>query len=245
MSPISPVNHPVDHTTKQLDNAGVIKTVLFDLDGTLADTAPDLAAALNQVLIENDREALPYERIRPEASYGGKGLIHLGFGLGPEDEEYDALRQRFLDLYADNICDYTHLFEGIDAVLADIEDRDMNWGIVTNKPAFLTDPLVAALGLDGRAACVVSGDTTANSKPHPEPLLHACALAGSEAHECVYVGDAERDIHAGQAAGMRTMAALFGYIRAEDDPERWGANVCIDTPGDISEYLDEWSDDND
>lgn len=220
-----------------------IHTVLFDLDGTLADTAPDLAAALNQVLEENGRDPLPYKIIRAEASYGGKGLIHLGFNLGPGDANYDRLRQRFLDLYEANICDKTTVFPGMDAVLDVIEARGMNWGIVTNKPAYLTNSLVDKLGLAARAACVVSGDTTGNSKPHPEPMLHACKLAGSEGEECLYIGDAARDIEAGRAANMRTIAAVFGYIRAGDDPSEWQADALADSPAAIIDIISEWTDD--
>lgn len=216
----------------------MIRTVLFDLDGTLADTAPDLADALNRVLVEAGREPLPYERIRPEASYGGKGLVQLGFGVGPEDARFEGWRARFLECYAENLCARTGLMPGMVAVLDTLERRGLNWGIVTNKPAFLTDPLVAQLGLSRRAACVVSGDTTANSKPHPEPMLHACAAAGSRPHECLYVGDAERDVRAGRAANMKTLAARFGYIRPDDRPEDWGADAVIDAPMDIVNWLE-------
>ncbi len=215
-----------------------IRTVLFDLDGTLADTAPDLAQALNAVLVENGHPPLPYERIRAEASYGGRGLIHLGFGLEPGDDDYDRLRQRFLDLYAAHLCEQTTVFPGIEAVLAELHRRGLNWGVVTNKPAYLTEPLMDKLQLAPEAACIVSGDTTANSKPHPEPLLHACALAGSTPEQCLYVGDAERDIRAGKRAGMQTLAARFGYIRSGDDPRNWGADEMIDTPQAILDWLD-------
>jgi 2-phosphoglycolate phosphatase len=216
-----------------------LRTVLFDLDGTLADTAPDLARALNTLLAEKGRAALPYDRIRQEASYGGKALVHLGFGLDPEDPEFGHLRKRFLDLYADDICVDTRLFEGMDTVLEAITEANMNWGIVTNKPAFLTDPLVAKLGLAAKAAAVVSGDTTANSKPHPEPLLYACERAGSLPQQCLYVGDAQRDIEAGQRAGMKTLVATFGYIRDSDKPDDWGADGAIASPVELLEWLRE------
>lgn len=216
-----------------------IRTVLFDLDGTLADTAPDLALALNTLLEEEGRESLPYERIRQEASYGGKALITLGFSLEPESPEFETLRQRFLDLYKNNICEHTTLFEGMNKVINDIETAGMNWGIVTNKPSWLTDPLIKLLGLDDKAATIVSGDTTNNSKPHPEPLLHACETAGSQPQQCLYVGDAERDIEAGQRAGMRTLVALFGYLRDDDQPENWGADGLVKTPAEILSWLNE------
>jgi 2-phosphoglycolate phosphatase len=224
--------------TEAVTGSQSIRTVLFDLDGTLADTAPDLAQALNTVLAENSRSPLPYDRIRAEASYGGRGLIHLAFDLEPGDENYDRLRQRFLDLYRDHLCEHTTIFPGMKPVLTELKHRGIVWGVVTNKPAYLTDPLMQQLGLAEDAACIISGDTTANSKPHPQPLLHACSLAGSVPQECLYVGDAERDIRAGRLAGMQTLAARFGYIRQGDDPNLWGADAMIDTPAAILDWLD-------
>ncbi|MEJ2107774.1 MAG: phosphoglycolate phosphatase [Acidiferrobacteraceae bacterium] len=225
--------------TEAAAKPSTIRTVLFDLDGTLADTAPDLAHALNAVLAENGRPPLPYERIRAEASYGGKGLVHLGFGLEPDDSGYTEIRQRFLDLYESHLCEQTRVFPGMDHVLSDLKRRGLNWGVVTNKPAYLTEPLMECLGLTSEAACIVSGDTTANNKPHPEPLLHGCALAGSSPAQCLYVGDAERDIRAGRLAGMQTLAARFGYIRSGDNPVGWGADAMIDTPDAILDWLDQ------
>lgn len=217
--------------------APAIRTVLFDLDGTLADTAPDLALALNSLLEQTGKPALPYERIRQEASYGGTALVRLGFGLNPDDSEFAELRQRFLDLYRSGICVDTRLFDGMDSVLHELDSANMNWGIVTNKPAYLTDPLVKLLGLADKAAAVVSGDTTNNSKPHPEPLLHACELAGSRPEQCLYVGDAQRDIEAGQRAGMKTLVATFGYIRDDDKPDEWGADGAIASPAELIEWI--------
>ncbi len=215
-----------------------IRTVLFDLDGTLADTAPDLAQALNLLLREEGRKELPYETIRPEVSHGATALVKLGFGLKTGEPDFDRLRQRFLALYAANLCHHTRPFDGIEPLLRALEKRGINWGIVTNKPAFLTDPLVAALGFKPPPACVVSGDTVANRKPHPEPMLHACAAAGSRPGQCLYVGDAERDIQAGKQAGMKTLIALFGYISATESPDRWGADGLIRAPGEILHWLD-------
>jgi phosphoglycolate phosphatase len=215
-----------------------LRTVLFDLDGTLADTAPDLAYALNRVLEEQGRAPLPFDVIRPVVSHGGLALTRLGFGIGPEHPDFAARRQRLLDIYRDNIARETRLFPGMAELLDTIEQRDMNWGVVTNKPAWLTEPLMAALGLDKRAACIVSGDTCTNRKPHPEPMLHACHLAGSLAHHCVYVGDAERDIEAGRRAGMNTLVALFGYIGDSDRPQDWGADAMLETPQLIREWID-------
>lgn len=215
----------------------MIRTVLFDLDGTLADTAPDLAFALETLLKEHGRAPLPYDIVRAEASHGARGLIKLGFGITHDQPEFAGLRARFLEIYAANICTHTKLFPGVAELLADIEREDMRWGIVTNKPAFLTDCLVKELGLDTRAACIVSGDTTAHSKPHPAPLLHGCEKAGGRVDQCLYVGDAERDIEAGKRAGMKTLVAMFGYLRSVDTPMRWGADGAIHSPQEILPWL--------
>lgn len=215
-----------------------IRTVLFDLDGTLLDTAPDLAFALNETLREFGREPLPYETIRPVVSHGGIALIKLGFGLGPEDEGYQPRRQYLLDTYRKNIARETRPFTGMVELLDTLERQGLNWGVVTNKPAWLTEPLLQELGLFERAAVVVSGDTLNERKPHPAPMLLACERAGSQAHECLYVGDAHRDIEAGHNAGMATLVALFGYIGDEDDPRDWGADALVETPGGILEWLD-------
>jgi phosphoglycolate phosphatase len=214
-----------------------IRTVLFDLDGTLADTAPDLAFALNQVLIEQGREPLPFETIRPVVSNGGLALTRLGFGIDAEHPDFPPLYQRLLDIYRANIARETTLFPGMAELLDSIEHNNMNWGVVTNKPAWLTDPLMAALGLSERAACIVSGDTCTNRKPHPESILHGCQLAGSEAAQCVYIGDAQRDIEAGNRAGMTTIVALFGYIDENDTPHDWQADVLLETPEAITQWL--------
>jgi len=216
----------------------MIRTVLFDLDGTLADTAPDLAYALNTLLAEHHKPLLPYPTIRPVASNGAAALIELGFGVARTDPHFAPLRARFLEIYRAHLTRETRLFPGMAELLDAIAARGLNWGIVTNKPAFLTEPLVDQLGLREDLACVVSGDTTANPKPHPEPLLHACKLAGSRPHECLYIGDAARDIEAGRAAGMKTLVALFGYIGAQDQPDTWGADGLIRAPGDALDWLD-------
>lgn len=216
-----------------------IRTVLFDLDGTLADTAPDLALALNTLLAEEGHQPLPYEPIREEASYGGMALIKLAFKISPEAPEFEPLRLRFLDLYKNKLCEHTTLFDGMDKVIDGIDAAGMNWGIVTNKPSWLTDPLIKLMGLDNKAVVTVSGDTTSNSKPHPEPLLHACKTAGSRPEQCLYIGDARRDIEAGQRAGMKTLVALFGYLRKNDTPENWGADGLVKTPAEILSWLNE------
>lgn len=220
------------------DSPADIRTVLFDLDGTLLDTAPDLADALNAVLMEQGRAPLPFEQIRPVVSHGGIALIQLGFGLDRSDPGFELLRQRLLAIYRDNLAVKTRLFTGMEKLLDAIEQRGLNWGIVTNKPEWLTEPLLQTLGLRERASCVVSGDTLEQRKPHPAPMLHACELAGSHPEQCVYVGDAERDIEAGRNAGMYTLVALFGYIQPQDVPENWQASALIAQPGEILDWLD-------
>lgn len=217
-----------------------IQTVLFDLDGTLADTAPDLACALNTLLKEEGRAPLPFEHIRPVVSHGSPALLRVGFGLIPTDPNYAALRQRLLDHYARDLCRETRLFPGVEELLAELSRRGIAWGVVTNKPAFLTDPLMQLLAPNHPPVCIVSGDTTANKKPHPEPLLHACRLATAQPGACVYVGDAKRDVEAGKQAGMRALVALYGYIDENEAPHTWGADAMIDKPLDILTWLDAW-----
>ncbi|MBI3773921.1 MAG: HAD-IA family hydrolase [Gammaproteobacteria bacterium] len=215
----------------------ILRTVLFDLDGTLADTAPDLAYALNAVLQENGHQPLPFDIIRPVVSHGGTALIRLGFHIGPDHADFNRLRDRLLEIYRANLARHTRLFPGMEAVLDEIEQRGMRWGVVTNKPAWLTEPLLEALELSQRAACIVSGDSTAKRKPDPEPMFYACHLAGSHAAECVYIGDAERDIEAGRRAGMQTLVAMFGYVGIDDRPEQWGADHLINEPLEILAWL--------
>jgi len=219
-------------------SAATTRTILFDLDGTLLDTAPDLADALNAVLKENQREPLPYEHIRPVVSHGGIALIKLGFDIDSSDPAFEALRQRLLDVYRENISRHTRPFPGISELLDSIEQRGLNWGIVTNKPGWLTEPLLKDLGLFDRAACVVSGDTLEERKPHPAPMLHASKLAETPPEQCVYIGDAKRDIEAGNNAGMQTLVALFGYLQDGDDPRNWNASNMIEHPRDLLAWLD-------
>jgi phosphoglycolate phosphatase len=210
--------------------------LLLDLDGTLLDTAPDMGGALNLLRVEAGREPLPLAGIRPFVSHGAMRLVSLGF---PEASgaEFERLRLRFLELYSQNLALRTALFPGIEPVLDELERLGLPWGVVTNKPGWLTDPLLAALGLDHRASCVVSGDTVAERKPHPLPLLHAAGLVGVAPAHCVYVGDAERDIQAGRAAGMTTVVAAYGYISAEDDPAGWQPTGIIAEPGELLEWV--------
>ena len=183
--------------------------VFFDLDGTLADTAPDLGGALNQLLMEQGRVALPQALLRPHVSAGTRGLLRIGFGVDPRDASYPLLQQRFLDIYESMLCQATTLFPGISTVLDALDANDIAWGVVTNKPERFTLPLMEELGLATRAAAIVGGDTTTRAKPDPLPLLHACTIAGVSAQSSAYVGDDLRDIQAGRAAGMRTLAAAW------------------------------------
>jgi len=207
----------------------MLQAMLFDLDGTLADTAPDLAAALNYVLETEHRDPLPFAQIRPWVSHGAKYMICQG--LGEQPPHLEALWNRLVDFYQANVAVNTRLFEGMDRVLRALDDAQIKWGIVTNKPAFLTDPLVQALDL--QCKCVVSGDTLTVKKPDPAPLLYACQQLSVDPAKTLYVGDAERDIEAGRRAQMQTAVALFGYLGAQDFPENWGANRLIDRPIDL------------
>ena len=211
--------------------------ILFDLDGTLLDTAPDMAGALNQLLAEQGRQALAPDAIRPHVSHGAAALVRLGFGLAPEDVGFNELRDRFLAIYATRIAQDTRLFPGMEDLLRRIEANAVPWGIVTNKPAWLTEPLMGALALDARAAAVVSGDSATRSKPHPDTLLLACERIGVAPEACLYVGDAERDIAAGRKAGMRTLVAGFGYISDTDQPGLWGADGIVWHASHIEQWL--------
>ena len=211
--------------------------LLFDLDGTLADTAPDLAAALNAVLRAEGRSALPLEVIRPHVSHGAPRLVRLGFGAEIPEDEFERLRTQLLHAYAGAVCEETRLFEGMEEVLRHLESAGIPWGIVTNKPGWLTEPLLEAMGMMPRVRSVVSGDTLQRRKPHPDPLLLAASQMGVEPQHCVYAGDAQRDIDAGHAAGMYTVAVTWGYIPEEEEPGRWGAHRLIRQPGGLLEIM--------
>jgi phosphoglycolate phosphatase len=215
----------------------MIRAVLFDLDGTLADTAPDLAGALNALLEEQRRPPLPVAAARPVTSSGARGMLKVGFGIDPGHAEYEPLKTRFLDLYAARVCVETELFTGIEDLLATLDARAVPWGVVTNKAERFTRPLLDALDLLERAACVVGGDTTARAKPHPDPLLHAARHIGVEARRCLYVGDDLRDVQAARAAGMPVLAAAYGYLGEAGDPRAWGADAVIEHPLDVLNHL--------
>ena len=214
-----------------------VDAVLFDLDGTLADTAPDLAAALNRVRGEQGLPSLPLSALRPYASHGARGLLAAGMGVGPGQASYEALRTAFLDHYAAALCVESTLFAEVAALLDALDVRTLRWGIVTNKAQRFTAPLLAALGLAPRAATVVCGDTTPHAKPHPAPLLYAAERLGVAPERCVYVGDAERDIIAGGAAGMPTIVARYGYLEPHDEPGDWPADGIIDSPSALLSWL--------
>ena len=213
------------------------KAMLFDLDGTLADTAPDLAHALNRLRAERQCQPLPLSFARPYTSSGARGLLAIGLGITPGHPEFEALKDRFLELYAANVCVDSRLYEGMTELLLHLEQGNIAWGIVTNKAARFTTPLVARLGLDKRAACVVSGDTAARPKPHPDPLLHAAAQLNLLPAQCLYVGDDLRDVQAARAAGMPVLAAGFGYLGVGSHPRHWNADGIIDSPLDALKYL--------
>ncbi len=214
-----------------------MRAVFFDLDGTLADTAPDLGRALNRLRAERGLEPLPLGIMRAHASSGARGLLKAGFGSTPESEGYDALRDRFLELYAENLCVDTRLFDGIPELLSTIDARPLPWGIVTNKAKRFTEPLLRALAVGHRAACIVSGDSTPHIKPHPAPLLEAAMLLALPAGDCIYVGDDLRDVQAARAAGMRFAAAGWGYLGDGADPHAWGADAVIPYPRELLNFL--------
>ncbi len=210
-----------------------VQAVLFDLDGTLVDTAPDLVGVLNALLADRGLPPVPYAIARNEVSNGALGLLRLGFPERYSDEELEPLRLEFLEVYTRNVCVYSRLFSGLESILASLYEISMPWGIVTNKPESMTTPLLEALDLSHPPSCVVCGDRLPQRKPHPAPLLLAAEELAVEAEGCVYVGDARRDIEAGRAAGMATVATSYGYIRATDDPSQWGASAVIRRPGEV------------
>lgn len=213
-----------------------VRAVLFDLDGTLADSAPDLGGAVNRMRLRRGLEAVPAGRLRPVASAGARGMLGVGFGAKPEDEGYDALREEFLAEYESALACDSRCFDGVEACLEALDARGIAWGIVTNKVERFTAPVVRGLGLS-RAAVVIAGDTTPHAKPHPAPLLEACRRLGIRPDEAVYVGDDLRDIQAARAAGMPGIAAAYGYLGDGVPLEDWGADACIQTPLELLSLL--------
>jgi phosphoglycolate phosphatase len=213
------------------------RAVLFDLDGTLADTAPDLARALNRVRAANKLAPMPVELTRSYTSSGARGLLKVGFGLEPGDERYEALKRQFLEFYATEICIDTRLFDGMAELLDQLDQDRLPWGVVTNKAERFTVQLLQDLRLGERAACVVGGDTAARAKPHPDSLLHAAAALQLPPSACLYVGDDLRDVQAARAAGMRVLAAKYGYLGDGGSIESWRADAIIDHPRQVLDFL--------
>ena len=209
------------------------EAVLFDLDGTLADTAPDLGGALNQLLLEQGRGPLPMDKLRPHVSSGARGMIGAGLGITPADSEYLELQQRFLAIYQEALCVDTRLFAGMAQHLDELEARGIPWGIVTNKSQRFAIPLMEGLGLRQRSACIVCGDSAQRAKPHGHPMQLASAVMGIAASGCIYVGDDERDVLSGRAAGMTTIVAAWGYLGDGKPPATWGADAIAASPQDI------------
>ena len=215
----------------------VLDCVLFDLDGTLVDTAPDLIACLNKTLLVHGFSAVSAAEVKPFISYGALAMISNS--IDSDDEQLKARMLEFmLDSYQANIAEYSRFFEGMEQVLATLESKGLKWGVVTNKRERFTLPLMAALGLDQRAACIISGDTTQFSKPHPEPMFAACRQAEVKPENCLYIGDAQHDIAAGNQANMKTLAALYGYLKPIDQPETWGADGFISQPQQLLQWID-------
>lgn len=210
--------------------------VLFDLDGTFADTAPDLGRAVNAMRAARGLAPVPLAETRRVTSLGARGLLGVGFGITPEHGDYPAMREEFLRLYEDKLCCDTALFPGMAELVDRLEQRRVLWGIVTNKAERFAKPLLEQLGYARRAACIIGGDTTAHMKPHPAPLLAAAAAMRIEPQSCIYVGDDERDIRAGRAAGMRTVAVRFGYLNGSN-PEDWQADQLVSTPLEIEKLI--------
>ena len=213
------------------------EALLFDLDGTLADTLPDLADALDCAARDAGAGTVDMTRLRPLVSRGGREMIASMLAPGTDQTRLDRARRRFLARYRERIAVRTRLFPGIESVLVTLEEVGVHWGVVTNKHAWLTDPLLESLELHGRAACVVSGDTATHPKPHPAPLLLACDRLSVAPSATVYVGDSRSDIESGRAAGVTTVSAGWGYLDPDDPPKRWGADVDVDTPDDLLAWI--------
>ena len=209
------------------------EAVLFDLDGTLADTAPDLGGALNQLMLEQGRSPLPMEKLRPHVSSGARGMIGAGLGITPADPGYLELQQRFLAIYQESLCIGTQLFAGMAQHLDELEGRGIPWGIVTNKSQRFAIPLMEGLGLRQRSACIVCGDSAQRAKPHGHPMQLASAVMGIATSHCIYVGDDERDVLSVRAAGMKTIIAAWGYLGDGKPPSTWGADGIAAAPQDI------------
>ncbi len=213
-----------------------LSCVLFDLDGTLVDTAPDLIACLNKSLKKHGFDEVSSSKIKPFISYGATEMIKQSIEC-EEQHTLDRILECMLTFYQNNIAEHSQFFSGMKETLNTIESLGLKWGIVTNKRERFTLPLVAALKLTDRAACIISGDTTENCKPHPEPMLTACTQINVKPEECVYIGDALHDINAGKNANMKTLAALYGYLKPDDEPNNWGADALIESPKHLTTWI--------
>lgn len=207
-----------------------VRTVLFDLDGTLADTAPDLAGAVNRMRLRRGLEALHVDLLRPVASAGARGMLSVGLDVTPDSPLFEALREEFLSEYEQALDVDSRLFDEVQALLDALSEGGLSWGVVTNKAMRFTEPVLSALGLHTGAAVVIAGDTTPHPKPHPAPLLEACRRLGVAAHEAIYVGDDLRDVQAARAAGMPAVAAGYGYLGEHPDVHAWQADAVIASP---------------
>ena len=216
----------------------MIRAVLFDLDGTLADTAPDMARTVNLMRDRRGLAPVPLAQVRPHVSKGARGMICSAFGMTTEHPDFMPMREEFLSIYAENLCIDTCLFPGMDELLGTLEARSIAWGVVTNKFERLARPLIDTLGLTSRAAVVVGGDTCARAKPFPDPLLYAAEKLEVAPADAVYVGDDERDIQAGRAAGMAVLAAAYGYLGDGAPVESWGADAVVDSASSIGRWLE-------
>jgi N-acetyl-D-muramate 6-phosphate phosphatase len=214
-----------------------IAAVLFDLDGTLVDSAPDLGGAADQMRIDRGLVSLPLACYRPMAGAGARGMLGVAFGVNPQSPDYDALRDEFFDRYECRLNRQTVAFGGVPEVILILNKKNILWGVVTNKAARFTNPLTSAMPLFATAKAIVSGDTTPHAKPHPAPLLEAARRLGVSPTQCVYVGDDERDVVAGNAAGMYTVAATYGYLGSKTDASTWGAHVEINSPAELLQLL--------
>jgi N-acetyl-D-muramate 6-phosphate phosphatase len=214
-----------------------IRAVLFDLDGTLIDSAPDLGAAADKMRTDRGLPSLPLERYRPMAGAGARGMLGEAFGMTPDHPEFAAMREEFFLNYESQMTTRTMIFEGVAELVNQILLSSMTWGVVTNKAARFTDPLTRAIPLFVSAGAIVSGDTTPHAKPHPAPLLEAASRLNISPDQCIYVGDDERDIVAGLAAGMGTVAATYGYLGAKTNPKEWGAHASINSPNELLQLL--------
>ena len=215
-----------------------VRAVLFDLDGTLLDSAPDLGGAADRLRLARGLAPLPLQHYRPHAGSGARGMLRVAFGMTPEHPEYDTLREAFYVAYEACLLDNTRAFDGVEAMVERLGASGMVWGVVTNKARRFAEPVTRGFDFFGRAGTIVCGDTTPHTKPHPAPLLEAARRIGVEPASCVYVGDDPRDIEAGRAAGMRTVAAAYGYLGPEADVQRWGADARIDFPAEVLNLID-------